>query len=58
MKFDDLDKKKNDTPSQQEKMNNYTSLVKKINPDMLTKEILKRISEKAHIFYICVYTKI
>jgi ribosome biogenesis GTPase A len=48
-KFEDL----NTTNTNLSKVNNYTNLVKKINEERLIHQIMTRISNKAHIFYIC-----
>lgn len=40
--------------NQNDKINNYTLLVKKINTQRLIHQIMTRISNKAHIFYVCV----
>ncbi len=53
LSFDDLSKK-SETKENEAKVNTYTTLVKKINSDMLISQIMKRISKRAHIFYICV----
>lgn len=55
--FEDLDKSKSDNNDKQhkgDKIENYTSVVKKIDPDKLVTEILKRISDRVHVFYVCV----
>jgi hypothetical protein len=51
--FEDLSKK-SDKKDDETKINDYTTLVKKINSQVLVSQIMKRISKKAHIFYICV----
>jgi transcription elongation factor Elf1 len=40
--------------NENDKINNYTLLVKKINTQRLIHQIMTRISNKAHIFYVCV----
>ena len=53
LNFEDLNKE-NKNDKSQEKVDNYTSLVKKINPQRLIHQIMTRISNKAHVFYVCV----
>lgn len=53
MNFSDLNKKENQK-NFNEKMENYTNLIKKINPNILKHQIVTRISQKSHVFYICV----
>ncbi len=53
LNFDDLSEKSLQA-EKKEKSNAYTTLVKKINTQKLTHQIMSRISNKAHIFYICV----
>ena len=54
LNFEDLNQKnKTYDTKDKEKADNYTLLVKKINPERLIHQIMARISNKAHIFYIC-----
>jgi hypothetical protein len=53
--FENLNTTKNrPNQNQTQKIENYTHFVKQINTEKLIQQIMMRISEKAHIFYICV----
>jgi hypothetical protein len=51
---DETKDQKNKKKEKDDKIDNYTLLVKKINAQRLIHQIMSRISDKAHIFYICV----
>ena len=54
LNFEELKKHDNSDTKKSDKVDNYTSLVKKINPQRLIHQIMTRISNKAHVFYVCV----
>jgi len=54
LNFEELNKHNNLDTKKSDKVDNYTLLVKKINPQRLIHQIMARISNKAHVFYVCV----